>query len=149
MTTDHGEHVSIESKNIARCEHLPHKHIQCLLAPATEMRHDANEVIVSAGQPADGVYVLMEGNARIVYVSGAASAVVGLMRTGELFGLAPALDEGPYRAQLEAMTPTRTLFVPRSDFIQEMEAHPEVATELLRQLSGYVRNVEDWLQDRI
>jgi CRP-like cAMP-binding protein len=47
------------------------------------------------------------------------------------------------------MTPTRTLFVPRSDFIREMETHPEVATELLRQLAGYVRNVEDWLQDRI
>ena len=149
MATDHGEHVSIEFKHITRCQHLPHKHIQCLLAPSKELLHDTNDVIVSAGQPSDGVYVLMEGNARIVYVAGAATAVVGLMRTGELFGLAPALDGAPYKAQLEAMTPTRTLFVPRSDFIQEMEAHPEVATELLRQLASYVRNVEDWLQDRI
>ena len=62
---------------------------------------------------------------------------------------APALDGEPYWAQLEAMTLTRTLFVSRPNFIQEMETHPEVATELLRQLTGYVRNVEDWLQDRI
>ena len=47
------------------------------------------------------------------------------------------------------MTPTRTLFVSRPDFIQEMETHLEVATELLLQLAGFVRNVEDWLQDRI
>ena len=34
----------------------------------------------------------MEGNARIVYLSGDARAVIGLMSKGELFGLAPALD---------------------------------------------------------
>ena len=71
------------------------------------------------------------------------------MRTGELFGLAPALDGAPYKVQLEAMTPTRTLFVSRPDFIQEVETHLEVATELLLKLAGFVRNVEDWLQDRI
>ena len=102
-----------------------------------------------AGRAADGVYVLMEGNARIVYLSGDARAVVGLMSKGELFGLAPALDGEAYRAELEAATPTRTLFVPSAEFIREIETHPEVATELLRQLSGYVRNVEEWLQDRI
>jgi CRP/FNR family transcriptional regulator len=149
MATDHGEHVSIESRHMPRCQHLPHKHIQCLLTPAKELLHDTNDVIVSAGQAADGVYVLMEGNARIVYLSGDARAVIGLMGKGELFGLAPALDGEMYRAQLEAMTPTRTLFVPRDEFIRELETHPEVATELLRQFSGYVRNVEEWLQGRI
>ena len=149
MATDHGDHVSIESRHISRCQHLPRKHIPCLLTPAEELVHRANDVIVSAGQAAEGVYVLVEGNARVVYLSGAARAVVGLMSKGDLFGLAPALDGEVYRAQLEAMTPTRTLFVPRAEFIRELETHPEVATELLRQLSGYVRNVEEWLQDRI
>lgn len=51
MATDHGDHVSIEPKYIARYQHLPHKHIQCLLAPAKELLHDTNDVIVSAGEP--------------------------------------------------------------------------------------------------
>ena len=51
MATAHGEHVSIESTHIARYQHLPHKHIQCLLAPAKELLHYTNDVIVAAGQP--------------------------------------------------------------------------------------------------
>ena len=86
MATDHGEHVSIESKHLARCQNLPHKHIPCLLAPTKELLHDTNDVIVSTGQPSDGVYVLMEGDARIVYVAGTATAVVGLIGTGGCSG---------------------------------------------------------------
>jgi|AP45_3_1055517.scaffolds.fasta_scaffold420413_2 hypothetical protein len=49
MATAYGEHVSIKSRHMPRCQHLPHKHIQCLLTPAKELFHDTNDVIVSAG----------------------------------------------------------------------------------------------------
>ena len=61
----------------------------------------------------------MEGNARVVYVAGAATAVVGLMRTEEMFGLAPALGE-PYRAQLEAMIPIQFTIESVPDRIEKL-----------------------------
>ena len=100
--TDHGAHVSMESRYFSYCQQAPGRHIQCLLDVSEEMIHDAGQVIVPSGRTADGAYVLMSGNARIVYVSGETAApvksVVGMIRPGDLFGLIPALDSGSFQA---------------------------------------------------
>ena len=149
-TTDHGAHVSMESRYFSYCQRTPGKHIQCLVKVSEELDHDAGQIIVPSGRTADGVYILRSGNARIVYVSRETAvpvqAVVGIMGPGDLFGLIPALDGGSYQAQLEAMTPTKTLYVRVPEFLAELEGHAEVGIALMRQLATYVRSVEGWLQ---
>ena len=72
-------------------------------------------------------------------------AVVDIIGAGCPFGLVPALDGKPYIAQLEAMTRTRTMFVPRQAFLDELTAHPAVAMELMLQMASFNRNTEIWL----
>jgi CRP-like cAMP-binding protein len=99
----------MESRYFSYCQEAPGRHIQCLSKVSEELVHDAGQIIVPSGRTADGVYVLMSGNARIVYVSRGletpVQAVVGIMGPGDLFGLIPALDGGNYQAQLEALQP--------------------------------------------
>ena len=114
-----------------------------------ELVHAPGEIIVKSGQQATGVYILLEGTARVVYSVATPPhsrlAVVDLVASGRLFGLIPALDGEPYIAQLEAITETRTLFAPRQAFLDEMEHHPEVARSMLLQLASFARKTEGWL----
>jgi CRP-like cAMP-binding protein len=71
--------------------------------------------------------------------------VVDIVGAGRLFGLVPALDGEAYVAQLEAMTSVKVLVINTQAFLHELEDHPEVATNLLRQLASYIRNTERWL----
>ncbi|MDP6550206.1 MAG: cyclic nucleotide-binding domain-containing protein [Dehalococcoidia bacterium] len=118
--------------------------------PVSEERvYAPGEVIVGSGQPADKVYIVVEGSARAVYHVGSPPtprwAVVDIVGAGRLFGMVPALDGEPHVAQLEAMTGTRVLIVDRQAFLHELADHPEVATNLMRQLASYIRNTERWL----
>ena len=131
------------------CQQFPGEHIQCLLSTGEERAYASGEVIVKAGHDADMVYILVEGSARVVYFAGATRmrrwAVVDILGAGSMFGLVPALDGEPYIAQLEALTETKLLKVSRAAFLNELKKHPEVAMNLLRQLTSYVRKTERWL----
>jgi CRP-like cAMP-binding protein len=71
--------------------------------------------------------------------------VVDIVGAGRLYGLVPAMDGEPYVAQLEAMTRVKVLVIDRQAFLGELENHPEVSTNLMRQLASYIRNTERWL----
>ena len=59
----------------------------------------------------------MEGTARVVFrveiPPPPRFIVADLVGRGHLFGLVPALDGAPHVAQLEAVSRTRAMFVPR------------------------------------
>ena len=71
--------------------------------------------------------------------------MVDIVGAGRLFGLVPALDVEPHVEQLEAVVSARVISVSRQAFLDELQAHPEVATNLLAQFAAYVRNTERWL----
>ena len=72
-------------------------------------------------------------------------AVVDIVGAGRLYGLVPAMDGEPDVAQLEAMTRVKVLVVDRQALLDELGNHPEVSTNLMRQLASYIRNTERWL----
>ncbi len=131
------------------CQQFPGEHIQCLLSTGEERIYAPGEVISQAGHEADRVYILMQGAARVVYHAGTADAprwaVVDILGVGSLYGLVPALDGKPHVAQLEALTEAKLLSVRRVVFLNELKKHPEVAMNLMRQLTSYVRKTERWL----
>ena len=71
--------------------------------------------------------------------------MVDVLGPGSLFGLIPALDGGPYVAQLEAMTQVRVVCATRESLLEEMREHPDVAANLINQVAGFARNDEKWL----
>jgi CRP-like cAMP-binding protein len=146
---DHGPHVTRLSNDLVICQTAPGEHIQCLVDVAEELVHSPGEIIVKAGQQSTGLYVLLEGTARVVYSVATPPhprlAVVDLVGSGRLFGLAQALDGEPYVGQLEAVTQVRILFVTIPAFLDELAKHPEVAKNLVLQLASFTRKMESWL----
>ena len=131
MTTTHGPHVTDLTRHFSMCQEFPEEHIQCLLTGSCEETRAPGDVIVKSGSSPEGVYIILEGTARVVYSVATPPAprwaVIDLVGAGRLFSLAPILDGDSYIAQLEAMNQARTLYVPRELLLEEMREHPEAA----------------------
>ena len=131
MTTTHGPHVTDLTRHFSMCQEFPEEHIQCLLTGSCGETRVPGDVIVKSGSSPEGVYIILEGTARVVYSVATPPAprwaVIGLVGAGRLFSLAPILDGEPYIAHLEAMNQTRTLYVPRELLLEDMREHPEAA----------------------
>ena len=67
MTTTHGPHVTDLTRHFAMCQEFPEERIQCLLPGSCEAIHAPGEVIVKSGSSPEGVYIILEGTARVVY----------------------------------------------------------------------------------
>jgi len=146
MATDHTHEVSPLAKDLEFCQRVPEKHIQSMVPASEERVHAPGEIIIKSGDEASRVCILLEGSARVVYWVAVPPnprfAVVDIVGAGRLFGLIPALDGKPYTAQLEAMTRTRPMFVPRQAFLDEMAAHPEFAMEMMLQMASFTGNTQ-------
>jgi len=131
MTTTHGRHVTDLTRRFSMSQEFPEEHIQCLLPGSCEGTHAPGDVIVKSGSSPEGVYITLEGTARVVYSVATPPAprwaVIDLVGPGRLFSLVSILDGEPYIAQLEAMNQTRTLYVPRELLLEEMREYPEAA----------------------
>jgi CRP/FNR family cyclic AMP-dependent transcriptional regulator len=98
-----------------------------------------NTVMVSEGDRADSLYIIVSGRIR-VYVSDDQGKEIILNQAGkgEYFG-EMALDEGPRSASVITLEPTRFLVVPKEDFAAFLAASPEFALHLVRKLIRRVR----------
>src|SRR5262249_10370456 len=98
-----------------------------------------NAVVVSEGDRADSLYIVLCGRVR-VYVSDDQGKEMFLSEAGkgEYFG-EMALDEGPRSASVITLEPTRFLVVPKDEFAAFLAQSPEFALHLVRKLIRRVR----------
>jgi CRP/FNR family cyclic AMP-dependent transcriptional regulator len=98
-----------------------------------------NTVVVSEGDRADSLCIVLSGRVR-VYVSDDQGKEMFLSEAGkgEYFG-EMALDEGPRSASVITLEPTRLLIVPKDDFAAFLAGSPEFALHLVRKLIRRVR----------
>ncbi len=71
------------------------------------------------------------------------SVTLLLFLPGDVFGLLPLLDGGPYPASAIAMEPVEAEVMPRSVFHQVLAADPALATELVTVLGHRLRQAFD------
>jgi CRP/FNR family transcriptional regulator, cyclic AMP receptor protein len=98
-------------------------------------------VLVTEGENTDALYIILEGRVR-AYVSDASGreAVLSVMGPGEYFGEV-ALDEGPRSASVITLDPCRLIVVPRVEFAQFLEDHPEFAHHFINKLIQRIRTL--------
>jgi CRP/FNR family cyclic AMP-dependent transcriptional regulator len=96
-------------------------------------------VLVTEGEKTDALYIIVEGRVR-AYVSDAAGreAVLSIMGPGEYFGEI-ALDEGPRSASVITLEPCRLLVIPRAEFSEFLESHPQFAHHFINKLIRRIR----------
>jgi CRP-like cAMP-binding protein len=104
-----------------------------------EIRFNAGQHIVTQGQVGNGLYILMSGTARIQR----GDDVIAVVGPSDFFGELAVLDQQPRMATVIAAEPVTCLGLASWDLIAELERDPTLALNLLRELAGRIRFLED------
>lgn len=105
--------------------------------------HAPGSVVMTEGDSAAGLFVVLRGTA-LIERGGQAIAAVG---PGEHIGEIALLDDQPRMATVRAEDDLRTGFLTSTDFLDVLESQPDVALELLIGLAARFRFLEDRLAD--
>jgi len=110
---------------------------------AITRRYSKNTIIVSEGDSADGLFIVLEGRVK-VFVSDAQGheVVLGTHGPGEYFG-EMALDTGPRSASVITLEPCQLLVVPKDAFREFIEHTPAFAFSLIGKLIARVRTLTE------
>jgi len=110
---------------------------------AIARRYPKNTIIVSEGDSADGLFIMLEGRVK-VFVSDAQGheVILGTHGPGEYFG-EMSLDTGPRSASVITLEPCQLLVVPKDAFREFIEEHPAFAFSLIGKLIARVRTLTE------
>ena len=98
---------------------------------AGEMTCQAGQIVALEGDPGSGMFVVLDGSARVEWRGGAVELGPGSF-FGELTLLAPG---GTRIARVRAATEMRCLAIARDDAIALIESEPTVALVMLREIA--------------
>jgi len=100
------------------------------------------------GDPADGLYTIVSGAVRIgAQAADGRETVLTLLQPGAWFGEISLFDGLPRTHDAHAHGDTVLLLVPRSDFLQLLEARPETYRLFVPLLCKRLRSVFSMLED--
>jgi CRP/FNR family cyclic AMP-dependent transcriptional regulator len=110
----------------------------------TFLRH---AIIVTEGDDADTLYVLLSGRAKVFVADEHGHELqINQLGPGEYFGDV-TLDGGPRSASVMALEPCRCAVVKRDELARFMSEHPEFAVHVTRKLAHRVRSLTSGMRD--
>jgi CRP/FNR family transcriptional regulator/CRP/FNR family cyclic AMP-dependent transcriptional regulator len=108
------------------------------------------EVIFHKGDPGASMYLIVEGQVKIVLPSDAGEeALLGVLDKGDFFGELSLIDGQPRSATIVASEPTDTIMLHRDDFLKVIQSSPTVAVDMLRVLARRLRETDEFVEDAI
>lgn len=120
----------------------PPEDLAALIRAGTWRMWPAGRFLFLEGDPAEGLYVLLEGYVKVIQADAAGQEAVAQMAgPGEPLGLIALFADQPYPASAQAMTPCRALWIPGTAFRDFLLRHPEVALRMLRLLAERLHEV--------
>ena len=95
-----------------------------------------NETIFKQGDPGDSLYVILDGKVSVHD----SNRLLNYLGERDVFGEMALLDPEPRLASVTAVEPTRLFRLDQAPFYELMAERPEVATGIIRVLTGHLRN---------
>jgi len=119
-----------------------------LVSESELRRFEPAETLIAEGDGAACVFLILSGSAVVTKRLGQREeAVLAVRGAGEWVGEMALLDEGPRSATVAAREPMEALVVPRSAFLAAVTSEPEAAADLLRVLTGRLRESDRaWIE---
>lgn len=118
---------------LAKCNYAT---LSRLLPYLEERRYATGEHLYHAGEPADGLYLLTSGEARLLTPDGETHVLDG--GSGARLGEECATDAVSYLAEAVAATPLTVLFIPRDSLLPLLAAHPILKSEFMFALMNHM-----------
>ena len=104
-------------------------------------------LIITEGDPADALYVVISGRVKVFLGSDDGKEVVlTVLVAGECFGEIALLDEEPRSASVAAMEQTKLLVIRRDNFLELLQGNPILARSMIRSLAHLVRRLTGSVQ---
>lgn len=98
------------------------------------------ETIFFDGDKANGFYIVLEGKVKIFKMSfQGKEQILHIFGEGQPFGEVPVFHGAPFPATAEALVKSKTLFLPRKEFIELVTTSPSIALNMLAMLSMRLR----------
>jgi ATP/ADP translocase len=135
-------------KSVAMFSRTPDNVLADVADLLEELDVSENETIFEKGDTGDSMYVILDGNVRVHD----GDRLLNYLGERDVFGEMALLDPEPRLASVTAVEPTRLFRLDQAPFYELMLERPEVATGIIRVLTGHLRNrVRDiaQLNDRI
>jgi CRP/FNR family transcriptional regulator len=112
-----------------------------------ERRVERQHALFFEGQPADSLWALRSGQVRL-YKASASGRVTTLetLGPGRIFGAISALEQDTYPASAEGMTAGVAWCLPRRVLLQVLAEDPRIGVEVLRIVSGRLREAQERLR---
>jgi CRP/FNR family transcriptional regulator len=118
-----------------------------LASRAVEKKLDRDELLFVAGEPAEGLYVIVDGSVRafrtgqdgreqVIHVEKAVTTIAELQ----------VFDDGNYPSTVAAEEPTRVLFLRKNDIKSLSMKHPQLALSAAKLLAGRLRRCAELVE---
>jgi CRP/FNR family transcriptional regulator, cyclic AMP receptor protein len=112
--------------------------LQRLASEADQLDFEPGHDIVREGDPGETLFVVLEGEGKVVR----GKRRVGLVLPGDFFGELSAIDGGPRTASVVAVSPMRVLRLFRRTLIRLLEDEPRLTLTLIAGMARRVREVD-------
>src|SRR5436190_13844606 len=115
--------------------------LAALAARAVERRLKRGEILFMGGDPAGGLYVVVEGSIRAYRVStDGREQILHVEVAGATLGEVPVFDEGCYPSTTAAEEDSVLLFIKKRDVLNLCLERPRISVAALKLLARRVRN---------
>ena len=109
-----------------------------------EIKFKKKSVIIHEGDESSTLYFIISGKVKIFCTDeNNKHVILALQEAGTSFGVLSLLSDVPRSATVEAIETTICGTISKLDFIQWIHAHPEVAIELMIDLTEKIRNLTE------
>ncbi|MEA2555129.1 MAG: family transcriptional regulator, cyclic receptor protein [Actinomycetota bacterium] len=113
------------------------KHLRAIAAETDEQLFQRGQIIVEEGMPGETLYVVLEGQAKVMRNK----RKVGQVIPGDFFGELSAIDGGARSASVVAETPMRLLRLFRHTLVDMVNTEPDFSVRLLDGMVGRLRQI--------
>jgi hypothetical protein len=130
-------------KRVDLFQQLSLEQLEAIATVTQEADYLPGEVIVREGDPGDRLFLLLEGEVRVVKGHGSAREIpLPNLRAVDYFGEMAVLDDEPRSATILAATPTHLLTLDGESLRELIRGHPEISFSIFRVLTRRLRAVE-------
>jgi CRP/FNR family transcriptional regulator len=118
-----------------------------LAALATVKNYARGDYLWHAGDPADFLTLIVKGRVKIVSHGEGGDVILEIFEEGEPVGAIAVYNYMPYPASAICMEPVALLLLPRRDYFELLDRHPDFARAIIRELTKLVVAMARKLQE--
>ena len=123
---------------------LPPAALEAVAAQGVERTYRKGQVLFSAGDEGDALYVLLEGAVKGYATSeDGAELILGIIEPPAVFGEVALGDGGVRSASIEVVAPSRVLVISRPQFFAALGEHPQLVESYITCLVAMIRHLQD------